>query len=272
MPTKLEIALEQVSGDNFEKLVPGILKERGYEIKTSGIKGTDGGWDAFVDLEDRSGVAHASVRRDWRQKLRDDAESSEGLEDEQGLDFDLFVFVTAREPTGQQELDFREEIRKEYGWELVLLHRRDLILTLENDQPELAERYLNVDLGAFQEKTEVERSIRWHRQVKAQVNQIQRLAKKRETGAIISEGKIQRRLEPKVDTLSQLANEGGLSGSTGEITEQVEQVVEIGDEALQVNVDFNTKSIQSQLRSLNEIADELMENIDAEIDRMSNDE
>ncbi|WP_154019120.1 hypothetical protein [Halococcus agarilyticus] len=216
MPTQLEFALEQSNGEDFEKLAPGFLKQKDYEIKTSGVKGTDGGWDAFVELRDRSGIAHASVRKDWRQKLREDARSSEELEDELESDFDVFIFVTTREPTGQQELDLRTEIREEYGWELELIHRRDLILALENDCPELAERYLDVDLGASHKQSKPEQTIAWYQQVTAHVDRLQRLAEKRESGAIMSEQKIQRRMEPEVDTLSQLANEGNLSGSTEE--------------------------------------------------------
>lgn len=145
MATSLEYAIDHIGGTDFEKLVPEFLKEIGYKVKASGEHGTDGGWDAFIEIGSRTGVAHASTQKRWKQKIRKDAESSAELQDEYEKDFDVFVFVTNRQPTGQQELDIQRELRDQYDWEVKILHRRDLISTLGTDRPDLAERYLGVD-------------------------------------------------------------------------------------------------------------------------------
>lgn len=146
MSSPLEHAVDNMSGEDLEKLAPEVLREQGYNVKASGEHGRDGGWDAFIETPEKNGVAHASKQESWRRKLRSDAESASELEEERDWDFDVFVFITNRQPTGQQELDLRDEIKEEYGWSLDVLHRRDLISTLGTDRPDLADRILGVDI------------------------------------------------------------------------------------------------------------------------------
>lgn len=144
---ELDYALETVDGTDFEKLAGAFLRTRGYEVKESGVHGRDGGWDARIRIDDRTGIAHASVQDDWRPKLRKDAEKVAELEDDRDEDYELFVFVTNQEATGQQELDMEDEITEEYGWKLQLFHRENLLGSIYNEHPELADRYLGVDLS-----------------------------------------------------------------------------------------------------------------------------
>ncbi|WP_207587188.1 restriction endonuclease [Halomontanus rarus] len=144
---ELDYALETVDGTTFETLSAAFLRALGYEVKESGPHGTDGGWDARISMNGRSGIAHASVRNDWRRKLRDDAEKVADLEADRGDDYDIFAFVTNQQVTGQQELDMEDEIEEEYGWKLKLYHRQNLLGVIHDENPELADRYLDVDLG-----------------------------------------------------------------------------------------------------------------------------
>lgn len=138
---KLEWAVDTVGGTTFEKIAGEILRNEGYDVHESGIIGTDGGWDARVEMNGRKGIGHASANNDWRGKLRNDAESVEELEEEQSDPFDLLVFVTNQSVTGQQELDLETEIEEKYGWDLKLLHRRHIIGIAGHERPDLAERH-----------------------------------------------------------------------------------------------------------------------------------
>lgn len=138
---KLEWAVDSVDGTTFEKIAGEILRNEGYDVHESGVIGTDGGWDARIEINGQSGIGHASVNNDWRGKLRDDAESVADLEEKQNNSFDLLVFVTNQSVTGQQELDMENEIKQEYGWSLKILHRRHIIGIAGHERPDLAERH-----------------------------------------------------------------------------------------------------------------------------------
>jgi hypothetical protein len=138
---KLEWAVDTVDGTTFEKIAGEVLRNEGYDVHESGVIGTDGGWDARIEINGRKGIGHASVDNNWRGKLRDDAESVEELEEEESESFDLLVFVTNQRVTGQQELDMEAEIEEEYGWDLKILHRRHIIGITGHERPDLAERH-----------------------------------------------------------------------------------------------------------------------------------
>lgn len=138
---KLEWAVDTVDGTTFEKIAGEILRNEGYDVHESGVIGTDGGWDARIEINGRNGIGHASVDNSWRGKLRDDAESVKELEEEQDESFDLLVFVTNQRVTGQQELDMEREIEEKYGWDLKILHRRHIIGITGHERPDLAERH-----------------------------------------------------------------------------------------------------------------------------------
>jgi hypothetical protein len=141
MTTDTEIALVRIQPDTLEQLASDVLSEYGYEVNPSGTQGTDGGRDAYVIIGDQPGIAHYSKQKTWRQKLRKDA--SKAGDHEQ--DYEIFVFVTNQEVTGQQEMDMRGEIRENYDWELDLWHFERLRSKLETDFPETAQRHLGVN-------------------------------------------------------------------------------------------------------------------------------
>lgn len=143
---ELEFALENIQGHTFEDFSMAFLREEGYQVHESGGSGPDGGWDARVELGDREGIAHASTQKTWKRKLRNDAEKVKDLEDDQGEDYDLFVFVTNQDVGGHQELDMEEMVRKEYGWTLNIHHRKEILGKLRQNAQGLAEDFLDIDL------------------------------------------------------------------------------------------------------------------------------
>lgn len=144
---ELDYALETVDGTTFERLSAAFLRALGYAVKESGVQGRDGGWDARVEMNGQTGIAHASVRTDWRTKLRADAKKVADLEADRGDEYEIFVFVTNQQVTGQQELELEDEIAAEYGWKLKLYHRQNLLGLIYERKPELADRYLDIDLA-----------------------------------------------------------------------------------------------------------------------------
>ena len=143
---ELEFALEKISGRAFEDFSMDFLRAQGCTVHESGSQGRDGGWDARIELGDREGIAHVSKRKDWRVKLRDDAEKVEKLEEESGENYDLFVFVTNRHVSGEQELEMEAEIQEDYGWTLIIHHKNNILGEVRQSQPELARRHFDIDL------------------------------------------------------------------------------------------------------------------------------
>ncbi len=139
---ELDYALETADGRTFRNLSAAFLRSRGYRIPESGDDGPTRVW-----MEDLTGFASASVRRDWRRKLREDAEEAERLEEDREGSDDLLVFVTNRTVTGLQRLDVEREIEREYGWRLRLYDRQDLLGAIHGEAPGLAKHHLDVNLG-----------------------------------------------------------------------------------------------------------------------------
>lgn len=143
---ELEFALETIDGRRFEDFAMAFLREEGYKVHESGGSGADGGWDARIQLGDMTGIAHASIRNDWRRKLRDDAKKVRGLEEDRDQDYDILVFVTNQSVTGKQELEMEDEIQSDYGWRLKVHHRDNILGELRQNHQDLADKYLDTNL------------------------------------------------------------------------------------------------------------------------------
>lgn len=144
---ELDYALETVDQATFENLAAAFLRSRGYRTKEIGVSETLEGWNARVAMRVRSGIARASTAEDWRERLRADAAKLKEMEEERNERYHLFVFVTNRDVSGQQEFDMEDEIAEEYGWRLRLYHRQDLLGEIYNHVPGLAKHHLDVNLG-----------------------------------------------------------------------------------------------------------------------------
>lgn len=143
----LEYAIDNIGPTKFEELSMAFLRSIGYVVHESGHSGADGGWDARVSLGGQEGIAHASIREDWRRKIRLDAEKVADLETDRGDNYDLLVFLTNQDVKGGQELEMENEIQDDYGWNLKIYHRANLLGEIRANHPRLASEYLDIDLG-----------------------------------------------------------------------------------------------------------------------------
>lgn len=151
---QLEFALSQVGGTAFETFAMDFLRSQGYDVHESGNQGRDGGWDARVAIAGQKGIAHASVRNDWRAKLRNDADKVADLEENETGSYNIFVFVTNQHVSGEQELKMQSEIVDDYGWTLKIVHKNNILGELRQSTPELAERYFDISIGNGREHLE----------------------------------------------------------------------------------------------------------------------
>jgi hypothetical protein len=156
---QLEFALSQIGGTAFETFAMDFLRSQGYEVHESGERGRDGGWDAHVEIANQVGIAHASVRNDWRAKLRDDADKVADLEENKTGSYDIYVFVTNQHVSGEQELRLQSEIADEYGWTLKIHHKNNLMGELRQSTPELGERHFDVSIDDEREHFEEIKSL-----------------------------------------------------------------------------------------------------------------
>ncbi|MCD2201547.1 restriction endonuclease [Halobacterium sp. KA-4] len=140
--TDLEIALEKVDADTFEKLATDILSERGYDVSPTEGTGADGGRDADLRRNDETGVAHFTTRNDWQRKLREDAQKTV----DRDLDRDFVVFVVNQSPEPPRVVDeATAQLQDEYGFPVTILTRGDLRTQLTTQSPHLADVHLGID-------------------------------------------------------------------------------------------------------------------------------
>ena len=138
--TDLEIALEKVDADTFEKPAADILSERGYDVSPTEGTGADGGRDADLQRGDETGVAHFTTRKDWKQKLRTDAKKTANRD----LDCDFVVFVMNQLPEPPRVVDeARDQLQEEFGFPVTILTRAGLRTQLTTRNPYLAEEHTN---------------------------------------------------------------------------------------------------------------------------------
>lgn len=133
---------------SFERLATDLLYRNGYrEIEP--IEPQDGGRDA-EEYPRRGRGRHGNVcffqfslRDDWKTKLREDAERL----DEREYEFETLVYVTSQKARGIDRDRLSEGLWKKYGWDLVIFSREWLRLQLEEAHPDLARKYLSVEVS-----------------------------------------------------------------------------------------------------------------------------
>lgn len=133
----------------FERLCVDLLRRQGF-LDITPIEPQDGGRDAEeLPRRGRSREGHPaffqfSKEEDWKRKLRRDAGKLAGRKSE----FDTLVFVTSRKARGVDIDAMKTEIRKNYGWTLIVFAREWLRLQLEEANPDLAVKYLGTEVMA----------------------------------------------------------------------------------------------------------------------------
>lgn len=141
---------EHISPRDFERLCVDLLSREGYWsiVPVGGTR--DQGRDAEAShwrgksQPTAEVVFQFSLEKEWERKLRTDTEKIAQL----GAKPEAMVFVTSRVVTGEKQDKLRTEWRKKRGWELTIRSREWLRLRLEEFHPDLAKKYLGVELPA----------------------------------------------------------------------------------------------------------------------------
>ncbi len=133
---------------DFERLCVDLLGREGY-WKIAPIGGmNDQGRDAeavyWQGKSERSTVVvfQFSLQENWEKKLKTDAEKIKA----HCRDAIAMVFITSRTVTGEKQSKLVSEFKTTYGWTLSIYSREWLRMRLEEVYPDLARKYLNVDL------------------------------------------------------------------------------------------------------------------------------
>jgi tetratricopeptide (TPR) repeat protein len=139
----------EIDSKAFERLSTDLLYRNGFK-EIVPVEPQDAGRDAEEHTRrgrGRDGEAaffQFSLEDNWKAKLRRDAKKlSEG-----DFSFQTLVFVTSSKVRGVDRDALAEEIRTNYGWQLIVFSREWLRLQLEEAQPDLAKKYLDVDVPA----------------------------------------------------------------------------------------------------------------------------
>lgn len=140
----------EFDGGGFERLCVDLLHRNGYKDIVP-IEPQDGGRDAEEfprrgrGREGEAAFFQFSLVEDWRDKLRRDARK---LAD-RDAEFSTLVFVTSQKARGVDVDSLATEVRQEYGWKLIVYSREWLRLQLEEAHPDLAKKYLGIEVPAW---------------------------------------------------------------------------------------------------------------------------
>ena len=148
-PSKVLWALDnEISPRDFERLCVDLLGREGYS-RIAPIGGTkDHGRDAEAVYWSGRSAARAvtafqfSLQEDWERKLRTDAAKIAV----HSPDTTALVFVSSRAVTGEKQDKLAKEFRATFGWSLAIHGREWLRMRLEEVFPDLARKYLHLDL------------------------------------------------------------------------------------------------------------------------------
>jgi tetratricopeptide (TPR) repeat protein len=130
--------------NGYSNIVPvGGMHDRGRDAESQGAEGSDSaGQMTFFQF---------SLQKDWKKKLRSELRKVHS----EGHQINTFVFVTNQEVSGRDRDRFKQEAANEYGWDLIILPREWLRLQLEEASPDLAQKYLGLQLPESSHRFEV---------------------------------------------------------------------------------------------------------------------
>lgn len=126
----------------FERLCSDLLARLGYQgIEPQGIGRKDGGKDAVLTHDEKTKVVfHYSMRKDWKKKINEDLETVK----QNKIPCDKFVFVSNRFISPGDKDKLKEEVQKDYGWELDIFDNERLRVELDANSKDLREKYLGI--------------------------------------------------------------------------------------------------------------------------------
>jgi hypothetical protein len=115
-------------GVRFQRLAVTLAKQKFSGIIATEVK-KDGGEDAVSHsflTKDRKCFSVASSITATLQKVKDDAKAIHN----RGVELDLLIFYTPRKVFNKNQDDWKREIKKEFGWDLLVISREDIISDL----------------------------------------------------------------------------------------------------------------------------------------------
>lgn len=160
----IEHALDEIASDEggmrFQGLAVVLAKLRWPELVACERK-KDLGLDAYASASAsplRVGIGLSSSITPELSKIHADAERAKP----HFSDLQMLVFVTSGKVTNDTAQKWKEEIRKKYGWELIVISREDIITTLQVPTNEsLCGTHLGIVVPAPEATTEalIERAL-----------------------------------------------------------------------------------------------------------------
>lgn len=137
----------ELDSTQFERLSIDLLYRTGFKDIIP-VEPQDGGRDA--EELPRMGRGRAgelaffqfSKEEDWRDKVRRDSRKLAS----RGYEFSTLVFVTNRKARGVDKDSMAAKIREKYGWDLLMFSREWFRHQLEEVHPDLAKKYLAIDV------------------------------------------------------------------------------------------------------------------------------
>lgn len=143
--SRIEAALQALSGRRLERLMSDLLERQGYNVDPTGTRGPDGGREALLTDESYVGILHCSVQQDdWITKAHKDAEKAV---DNFEQDFDQYIFATNQDPAGAKRDRVEREITSEWGMQTIIWDferiRNELVGNSENH--DLIREHLSVN-------------------------------------------------------------------------------------------------------------------------------
>lgn len=132
----------QLDDASFEKLCSDLLSREGY-YKIIPIGGNyDGGRDAeFRSAKDYHYFQY-SLEKNWENKLKKEFNKISNLQKV----ISKYLFVTSRKVTGNKKDHWEQIFFEKLGIELIIYDREWLRHRLEENHPDLAEKYLNIPI------------------------------------------------------------------------------------------------------------------------------
>lgn len=147
-PDVLWVLDNETDGKTFERLCVDLLGRSGY----ASIMPVGGAHDRARDAEmtvyrgrtESSSVVffQFSLEKSWESKLKNEAIKILKY----GHSINKLVFVSPRNVTGEKKDKLKAQFTSQYGWELKIYEREWLRFQLEERHPDLAKKYLGVDV------------------------------------------------------------------------------------------------------------------------------
>lgn len=130
----------QLDGASFERLCSDLLSREGF-YKIIPIGGNyDGGRDAELKISKDYYYFQYSLEKNWELKIKKEFKKISNS----NKSISKYLFITSQKVTGNKKDNWELSFKQKLGIELIIFDREWLRHRLEENHPDLAEKYLNV--------------------------------------------------------------------------------------------------------------------------------